>query len=244
MNRIIWIISLTCLIVSAGCEIKGRVESTPPPAAVEVSTATPTVEVPVVQPVPTETKAPTSTPAPTTIEAEVLAATLNLRSGPSMLHGILNQYPQGTAVTLIGAAPGFEWVKVNVKDGKTGWMSVQHLTIKGDASSLAVLPITESLMIQGKVVDASGKGVQGIDIGTTRLGGAQRVRVDGKTDANGVFYAYAPPEYQGTWLAGVVGVDCKSPIVDANCRYAGVFSPGEGIQVILPQTTEILFTYK
>ncbi len=145
---------------------------------------------------------------------------------------------------MIGTAPGREWVKVNVKDGKTGWMSVLHLTIKGDLSSLAVLPITESLVIQGKVVDASGKGVQGIDIGTTRLGGAQRVRVDGKTDASGVFYAYAPPEYQGTWLAGVVGVDCKSPIVDTNCRYAGVFSPGEGIQVILPQTTEVLFTYK
>ncbi len=244
MKNSIWIISLACLIVSAGCEVNGQVESTPPPAVVEVMTAQPTTELPISNPVPTNTLAPTNAPAPTTVEADILAATLNLRSGPSMLHGILNQYPQGTAVTLIGAAPGREWVKVNVKDGKTGWMSVQHLTIKGDLSSLVVLPITESLIIQGKVVDGSGKGVQGIDIGTTRLGGAERVRVDGKTDVSGLFYAYAPPEYQGTWLAGVVGVDCKSPIVDANCRYAGVFSPGEGIQVILPQTTEILFTYK
>ena len=135
-------------------------------------------------------------------------------------------------------------MKVLDKDGKTGWMSIQHLTPKGEVSSLPLLTISESLIIQGKVVDASGKGVQGIDIGTTRIGGAQRVRVDGMTDANGMFFAYAPPEYQGTWLSAVVGVACDSPIVDVNCRYAGVFTPGEGVQVTLPQTTEILFTYK
>ena len=70
------------------------------------------------------------------------------------------------------------------------------------------------------------------------------MRVDGISLADGTFYAYAPVEYQGTWLASVIGVDCKSPIVDANCRYAGVFEPAAGIDLTLPASSDIQFIYK
>jgi hypothetical protein len=244
MKYFVVILLFACLTVLAGCGAQGQTAAAPTPEVDPLSTEPPVVEVSTLPPPPTETPAPTNTPAPVTFDADIAAASLNLRTGPSLLHDILNLYQQGEVVTLVGSAPGHEWVKVILKDGKTGWMYVPHLTLKGDVTSLPVLPISESLVIQGKVMDASGQAVQGIDVGITRTGGAQRVRVNGMTDSSGTFYAYAPVEYQGTWLAAVIGVDCKSPIVDANCRYAGAFTPGEGIQVTLPQNAEILFTYK
>jgi hypothetical protein len=193
---------------------------------------------------PTATPIPTVEPAPQVIEAEISAATLNLRSGPSMLHNIISQYQQGEIVKVLGRAPGNEWVKILAIDNKTGWMFITHLTLNQNVEILPILEITESLVVKGKVVDASGNGIPGIQVAVTRLGGAQRVRVDGTSLADGTFYAYAPAEYQGTWIASVVGIDCASPIVDANCRYAGVFYPEEGINLVLPVFEEITFTYK
>ncbi len=211
-------------------------DTQPPPTAEPPSipaTATPEAPPP-----------PTNTPEPVVLQAEVNAARLNMRTGPSILHDILNQYEQGDPVTLIGAAPGREWLKVVAKDGKTGWMLYAHIKLEGEVSLLPILPISESLTAVGKVVDASGKGIPGVQIGLTRVGGAEVVRVEGISLQDGSIYIYAPVEYQGTWLANVLGVACDSPIVDNNCRFAGKFSPAEGIKLKLPQDTEILFTYQ
>lgn len=194
------------------------------------------------QPVETPTIAPT--PAPQVIEGEVSAATLNMRAGPSMLHNIISQYQKGEVVSVLARAPGNEWVKVLTKDNKTGWMYAVHLVFRQNLDLVPVVPINESLVVKGKVVDASGNGIPGIQVAVTRVGGAQRVRVDGKSLSDGTFFAYAPVEYQGTWLASVIGVDCKSPIVDTNCRYAGVFEPTAGINLTLPMKDDIVFTYK
>jgi hypothetical protein len=200
---------------------------------------------PIIAPeLPTQVPAPTTAPAPTLLEAEVNADNLNLRGGPSLIHNIISQYQKGEIVTLIARAPGNEWVKVLTKDKKTGWMSVIHLTLKQDINLLPVFEINESLVVKGKVVDANGNGIPGIQVAATRLGGADRVRVDGITLPDGTFFAYAPVEYQGTWLASVVGIDCKSPIVDVNCRNAGVFEPVGGVNLILPTTDEVIITYK
>ena len=172
------------------------------------------------------------------------ADNLNLRGGPSLIHNIISQYQKGEIVTLIARAPGNEWVKILTKDKKTGWMSVIHLTLKQDINMLPVFEINESLVVKGKVVDATGNGIPGIQVAVTRLGGADRVRVDGISLSDGTFYAYAPVEYQGTWLASVVGVDCTSPIVDANCRYAGVFQPTGGVNLTLPTSEDVVITYK
>jgi SH3-like domain-containing protein len=193
---------------------------------------------------PTETPTATAVPTSQIFEAEVAATTLNMRSGPSVLHNIINQYQKGDVVTVIARAPGNEWVKVLTKDKKSGWMVVSYLTLKQDIGQLPIYEINESLVVKGRVVNASGTGIPGVQVGVTRLGGAARVRVDGISLPDGTFYAYAPAEYQGTWLASIVSVDCKSPIVDVNCRYAGIFEPTAGINLTLPTSEEILFTYK
>ena len=161
-----------------------------------------------------------------------------------MLHDILNQYQQGDVVSVIGAAPGQQWLKILDKDSKTGWMFISHLNLKGDVAAVPVLPISESLSAVGRVVDASGKGIPGVQVALYRVGGAQVVRVEGTSLADGSLYIYAPVEYQGSWLANVIGVDCTSPIVDTNCRYAGKFTPAAGISLKLPQDSEITFTYQ
>lgn len=189
---------------------------------------------------PSATPEPTAPPAPVTLTAKVAAVAINMRSGPGTLHTVLAQYREGANVTLKGVAPGDEWAKVITEDGRTGWMSVAHLNIDGDVSALPEIPINESLVITGKVVDASGMGIAGIGIAAFY----QQRRVDGTTLQNGVFYAYAPPELQGEWLISVVGVSCTSPIVDSNCRYAGTFQPQAGILLKLPQDAEVTFTYQ
>lgn len=189
---------------------------------------------------PSATPEPTAPPAPVTLTAKVAAVAINMRSGPGTLHTVLAQYREGANVTLNGVAPGDEWAKVITEDGRTGWMSVAHLNIDGDVSALPEIPINESLVITGKVVDASGMGIAGIGIAAFY----QQRRVDGTTLQNGVFYAYAPPELQGEWLISVVGVSCTSPIVDSNCRYAGTFQPQAGILLKLPQDAEVTFIYQ
>lgn len=188
----------------------------------------------------------TPTPIPTsqTITAEVGANLINLRAGPSMLHTILGQYTKGSAVTLLAAAPGREWLKILAADGRTGWMNIKNLTIKEDINVLPVIQINESITVTGKVVDASNKGISGIQIGVTRQGPDTSIRIDGTTGADGVFYAFAPLEYQGTWKAQILGIDCKSSIMDANCKYTGGFTPTDGIDTKLPQDTPIVFTYR
>jgi hypothetical protein len=243
--RIFIVFAIALLAIGCGTQTQAptqepnpTVESTQAPAAEVVSTEIPATATPEMPPEPTQA------PAPLILNATVNAATLNMRTGPSILHDILNQYQKDDTVTLIGVAPGNQWVKILTKDNKTGWMLASHLTIDGAVQSLPTLPISESLVAVGKVVDANGTGLPGIQVALTRMGGVEAVRVDGISLADGTVYIYAPIEYQGTWLAGVVGVDCTSQLVDANCRFGGKFSPADGIKLKLPQDTEILFTYQ
>lgn len=225
-----------CNTANNGGTPAGEIVAENPP--VEVVEAPP--EQPSVEAAASPTPEPTVPPAPITLSAKVSAVAINMRSGPGTLHTVLAQYREGANITLNGVAPGDEWVKVITEDGRTGWMSVAHLNIEGDVSALPEIPINESLVITGKVVDASGMGIAGIGIAAFY----QQRRVDGTTLQNGVFYAYAPPELQGEWLISVVGVSCTSPIVDSNCRYAGTFQPQAGILLKLPQDAEVTFIYQ
>lgn len=234
----------------AGCSVfqpnTTNTEENPSESAIEtaVVAALPT-QSPTEQPqtIATHTISPTEPVVAPTQDAIVAADTLNQRGGPSMLHNIISQFQKGDKVTLLARAPGNEWVKVLGKGNKIGWVYVTHLTLSQEIAQLPVLEINESLVIKGRVVDAGGKGIPGIQIAVTRMG-ANRARITAISTLDGYFYAYAPVEYQGAWLASVIGVDCKSPIVDANCRYAGVFYPVEGINVTLPAFEDLEISYQ
>ncbi len=235
---------MICLfvIIFTGCA--GKAPITAPPDVTPESEATipattappdPTIS-------PTNTISPTSIPAP--FDAVVTVATLNLRSGPSQLHDILKLYQKDEVVSVVGHAPGLEWIKVITKDGKTGWMYASFMDLSHPITDSVEMPISESLVATGTVVDASGKGVPGIQVGLTYVGGVERVRITGTTMMDGTFLAYAPIEFQGAWISTIIGVGCTSPIVDVNCRYNGKFTPLAGINVNLPQDVEIKFIYE
>lgn len=238
-----WIRLLTAVFFLSACQSPVPT-STPIPLSPTLPTSTASVTPQPDTPTASVTAESTQTPAPITLQASVNASTLNMRTGPSILHDILNQYEQGDTVTVIGAAPGRQWLKVISKDGKTGWMYITHLNIDGDVHVLPMLPISESLTATGKVTDRSGAGIRGVQITLTRVGGATVVRAEATTIEDGTFYLYAPVEYQGTWLAAVSGADCDSPIVDNNCRFGGSFSPAGGISLTLPQNTALDFIYQ
>lgn len=229
---------LLCACTAQPTQLPAANEPTIAPSATE--SAVPTQP----EPSPSPTPQPTETPAPVVLTAQVNVARLNLRSGPSILHDIINQYETGDSLSVIGVAPGKQWVKVIAKGDKIGWMMAAHMTLQGDLSALPVLPISESLVAVGKITTAAGEPLAGIQVGITRVGGLEVVRVDGISQADGTIYVYAPVEYQGTWLASVIGVDCTSPIVDSNCRFSGKFEPVEGIPLKLPQENQINFIYR
>lgn len=247
MNKFLLLFVLVFAMVLVGCTAENSITAVP---VIEATANPPSILAPLEpQPIPTgepptQAPEPTTAPVPTIFEAEVIADNLNLRGGPSLIHNIISQYQKGEIVTLIARAPGNEWVKILAKNQKTGWMLFAHLTLKQDINLLPVFEINESLVVKGKVVDANGNGIPGIQVAVTRLGGADRVRVDGITLPDGTFFAYAPVEYQGTWLASVLGVGCESPIVDTNCRYAGVFQPAGGVNLTLPATEDVVITYQ
>jgi hypothetical protein len=252
--RIKYLVIAAAAILLAGCGLIGGSPNTsgdnPSLSAIQTAVvaalATPPAPAATAAPdapaVPLPADAPTQAYAP--FDATVSAETLNLRGGPSLLHNIISQYRKGDVVHLLGRAPGDEWVKAVGADNRTGWMAVTHLTLPVDVTTLPLLEINESLVARGQVVDANGNGIPGIQVALTRMGGADRVRIQGTSGQDGYFYAYAPVEYQGKWLAAVIGIGCTSPIVDANCRYGGVFYPLAGIDLVLPVFTDLIITYK
>lgn len=241
-NNSLILIGLWIAIISSGCGARqpaslpsDATETFPPPAATQPPTPLPTVS-PTLLPIPSPTLPITT--------ANITASMLNLRSGPSTLHAILGQYPKNTTVTLLGAAPGYEWLKIQAPDGKVGWMSTKLLETDQDLHLLPTLSLTESLMLTGKVTDAAGKGIPFITVSMTKIGADVTVHAEGITGEDGIFFIFSPAEYQGSWSVQVVDIDCKSPIMDPNCSYQGGFTPAGGFTTNLPQDTAIVFTYR
>jgi hypothetical protein len=74
----------------------------------------------------------TLTPTPTlppTPNAVVSSDSLNLRAGCGTGYHAWANYPQGTALDVLGKAAGAEWLRVKTPDGRTGWMHAQYLQV-------------------------------------------------------------------------------------------------------------------
>lgn len=67
---------------------------------------------------------------------------LNLRQGPSLDSRVMDYYYNGTKVTILKA--GSTWHKVQVEDGKIGYMMAKFLTVTGDNAE--VQPIEAKLI--------------------------------------------------------------------------------------------------
>ena len=71
---------------------------------------------------------------------------LNLRREPSLQAEVLSYYRNGTVVTILEA--GKEWHKVQVSDGRIGFMMAQFLTVTGESSPMQP--------VQAKLINVNG----------------------------------------------------------------------------------------
>ncbi len=110
---------------------------------------TPTEEVAAEEPTaaeeaPTDTpQAVSPTPKPTATVKAITATTkdrLRVRAGPGTSFGVLATLDSGTAVTPVGRNQDSSWLQIQVPGGSDlGWVSVQFLSVDGDANSLPVV---------------------------------------------------------------------------------------------------------
>jgi uncharacterized protein YgiM (DUF1202 family) len=94
--------------------------STPPPPA----------------PQPTPEPPPTAAPAPTLGVVTVTASALNVRREPSTAGEVIRLAKRGEKLTLLATTES--WMKVQLDNGETGWVSSQHVTRDGAAPKAVV----------------------------------------------------------------------------------------------------------
>ena len=200
-----------------------------------VHTATPRPPTPIPQPSPT---------AFIPITGKVDVFSLNMRSGPSTVHGVVEVFSQGTGLKIVGKASGDEWVFVEVAGAEPGWMYVPLLEMDED---LSVIPVTNpegSLLVVGRVEGSDGKPVGDIKVAIFQGIGETERRTETITGPDGNFYIYLPETSQGEWTVQVVGYRCSSRIVEQNCQFSGFFRDN-GVAVLeLPQATPVVFVYE
>ena len=190
---------------------------------------------------------PTSTPA--LVERQPLAATvnvnsLNLRSGPGTLFEVLSTLPLGSKVTALGMAPGHDWVEIEDENGQTGWVFANLLTLEGELATLPLLETPQSLSINGKVIDQNGQTINGVQVQVTAQLFEFAVKFVTRSDADGYFYTFFPPDTVGVWLVEIIGTDCDSRIVDGNCNVVEYFRYNSSAYVQLPAASPLVFVYE
>jgi hypothetical protein len=257
MIRRVWLLGLVILL--AGCSLPGvdqqptsiateGAATTAPVAATQVSrTATPAF---VLSPTWTPTIV-TITPqtveagdSSTVLEGETTVTSINLRSGPSTIHDVVGTYNIGTVVTVLAQTPDHIWYYVQPRDNQFGWMYAEYLKLYSEDESIPETVPTQTTLFKGKVVNASDQsGVSKVNLAIVQGTGDQILRAEAFTTETGEFEAYLPKTISGAWRVLVVGVDCKSNIMDNACIYTGSFAPDLGFSFTLPDIPDLTFTY-
>ena len=243
-------IALPCLLILAltlgGCMSLATPEPTPTIAIPPTSTQPVPTETPIPpKPTPTETAIPTVTGTPAPISPVTLVVSvdqINLRKGPGRLFDKVETYKKDTPMFAFGQAPGGEWLLVRTDDDLSGWVAAEFMQSESKTESLPVFNTDQGYLVTGKVVGPDDAPIPGVVFAIHQ--GAENLgrRVDAKTDALGIYYAFLPPGSGGTWIADIVGVSCESPIVDTECKYTGTFS-SVSTEVELPQSAPFVITY-
>ncbi len=249
--------ALLLVVMLAACTLHTRI--TPAPALV-LPTAT---RMAIVLP-PTETIAPgvtaaqaspmprpsvTSTPGPTpqtvaTLPITITAQNVNLRQGPGTLYPSLGQLQEGAKVTAYGKARGDDWIYIET--GKlSGWVSTAFTSLyqTGQVASLTIKETGSSVVIHGQVSESNGAPLAGVEFAVFQgKESSKPADTRGHSLSDGSFYLYLPPGSSGVWRVSLTGVDCKSPIMDANCNYTGAFMP-RFTDITLPDDQVLNFMY-
>ncbi len=209
-------------------------------------------------PAPTATATPTVSPTAsitltptvfTPFHAVTTAAEVRLRTGPGYQFPVLRQLAEGSAVMVLGKAPGDEWIHVQTSEKIEGWVFHFLLSSTPDLEAVPLIEPSGAQLVRGRVRDAAGTPIRGVSFNIFQ---GTDVNVDVNTvlsDGDGEFYSYMPLTAAGTWTVGYSGIACDSNVwTDATCtyylnEYTGTVDPASQT-VVLPFTGELEFTWK
>jgi uncharacterized protein YgiM (DUF1202 family) len=68
--------------------------------------------------------------------------TINIRSGPGTENRILAKFNSGDTATVDGRTEASDWLRIQLEDGGTGWVSADLVQIEGDTATLNVVEAT------------------------------------------------------------------------------------------------------
>lgn len=248
----LFLLMMVILAASSGCSGVPTLAPMPtlPVGGVATGTAVPSL-VPTSPVLPTETAAsgqpttvPALTPTPfTPFAARVAVDNLNLRVNPGHLSPVIRMLPKDTPLTVLGKAPGGEWISVKTAENVTGWVFWQLLSASVDVRACPVIQPEGVQIIRGQLRDAPGNPINGVQFALQQ--GDQRT--DAVTDEEGMFYAFFPETASGEWTASYAAISCESRLMDANCNcIAGACagpSPAQ-LNFSLPFNDLLQFTWK
>lgn len=104
--------------------VQANAVATPLPAALPPVTLDPTATSTPVKPMATPTVAPAVFETPPSVQAEVIAWGLNVRSGPGINYPIIASLTRGDTVPVVKVEPNSGWLQVRLPTGeRTGWIS-------------------------------------------------------------------------------------------------------------------------
>ena len=254
-----WISLCLITILLAGCNVPSAAPAaTAIPATEEAPTvmetsalvmATETVEEATAQPeeAAVATITPTDTETPDTnsvMEGETTVTSINMRSGPTTVHGVVGTYNIGTLVTILGQTPDGDWLYVQPRDNSFGWMYADFVKSYVDLVNIPVMVPTNTRVFHGKVTNtADNSGVNGVTLAVLQGTGDEVLRADVTTRENGEFDIYMPDDSAGIWRVVIVGTSCDSNIMTDACTYTGAYTPDLGFTFTLPDIPALDFTY-
>jgi uncharacterized protein YgiM (DUF1202 family) len=174
---------------------------------------------------------------------------LNVRNNPGYLFDALMVAQQTDTLTVLGKAPGGEWINIQTADGVEGWVFAELLKSDVNLEQVPVREPKDVLLIKGRVLDATGAPIQGAGFDVKQGTEADALNNAVVTDANGEFYSFLPSTSSGTWTVSYTAIACKSNVwSDSSCStykagYAGNVDP-KTLTVSLSQGSPLAFTWK
>ena len=244
MTRRALLLLLIVLVISA-CS-KPASETTPT-ATVAAGVVAPSAATPLAVPAKTPTAGASPTPF-TSFSVQPSVDTLKVRVNPGYLFDAAMLANKGDRLTVLGKAPGGEWLSIQTANGTKGW--VFGLLVKSDIDiqRVPVIQPTDVQLIKGRVLDGNGTPIQGVGFEIKQGAGADAPTNVVMTDAEGEFYAYMPSNASGEWAISQTAISCLSNVwVDGSCStyktgYSGKVEPNT-LNINLPQDGALTFLW-
>ena len=197
---------MLAILMMSSCSMPGQ-EVTPPVVSKDTMLATPLIiQTNTPLPVHTETASPTltSTTAPSAtpfipFTASVWAENVNVRTNPGYFFPALRLIKENSSLTVLGKAPGGEWVYARIPDGTEGWIFAQLIESSVDLQTIPIIEPTGIQLIRGRVTDSQGVPIQGVGFSVLQGAGENRPSNHVLTDSNGEFYSFMPLSARGEW---------------------------------------------